>query len=144
MPEEWRLRDTGGVVVERVTLEEASAALGLPIAVPASLPSGFAFASAEVVRAGGPPGATLYFRDAEAGSAAIRLHVEAAGELPPASSERQRRVEVAGTSGRWTPGRFQLEWVADGVYRSLDSPGLGLGALLAIAGSIPADAAEEV
>jgi hypothetical protein len=137
MPETWRVREASGVLVERVTLEEARAALGTAIGQPRSLPSGFALASVELVRAEGRSGATLFFSDAEAGSRVLRLHVEAADALPPASSARQLGVEVAGTVGRWTPSRSQLEWVADGVYRSLDGPGLTLRELLAVASSIP-------
>jgi hypothetical protein len=140
MPEAWRVREASGVLVERVSLEEASAALGMPIGVPRSLPSGFALASVELVRTSGQPGATLFFRDAEAGSRVLRLHVEPADALPPASSARQLGVEVSGTAGRWTPSRSQLEWVADGVYRSLDGPGLTLRELLDVAASMPEEA----
>jgi hypothetical protein len=101
---------------------------------------GFAPASVELVRAAGRPSATLFFRDAEAGTRVLRLHVEPADALPPASSARQFGVEVAGAVGRWTPSRSQLEWVADGVYRSLDGPGLTLRELLDVAASIPEQA----
>jgi hypothetical protein len=69
------------------------------------------------------------------------MHVEPADALPPASSARQRGVEVAGVTGRWTPSRSQLEWVADGLYRSLDGPGFTLRELLAVAASIPPEVA---
>jgi outer membrane lipoprotein-sorting protein len=137
MPDDWRVRASGGLLVERVTLAEASAAIGTEIAVPRSLPSGVVLASVELVRAEGPPGATLFFRDTEAGAAMIRLHVETATELPPASSGVQRRVEVDDAPGRWTPSRGLLEWLDAGVYRSLDASGLALSELLAIAASIP-------
>ena len=45
-------------------------------------------------------------------------------------------MDVAGVGGRFTPDRSQLEWIRDGVYRSLDAPGLELEELLAIATSI--------
>ena len=45
-------------------------------------------------------------------------------------------VDVAGVGGRFTPDRSQLEWIRDGVYRSLDAPGLELRELLTIATSI--------
>jgi hypothetical protein len=84
-------------------------------------------------------GVTLYFRNAEVdvGAGTVRLYMEAAREMPPASSARQSAVQVRGVEGRWTPDRSQLEWIEEGVYRSLDAPGLGLEALLAIAASIP-------
>jgi hypothetical protein len=136
MPEAWRIRESGGVTVERVSLPEASAALGVELSLPSALPAGYALASVEVVRTVDAAGATLYLRDAEAGASAIRLHVERATALPPATADVQRTVEVAGSEGRWTPGRFRLEWLADGLYRSLDGPGFGLAELLAVAASI--------
>ena len=70
------------------------------------------------------------------GGGGIRLHEEVADALPPASSATQSGVAVGGTAGRWTPERGQLEWVDDGVYYSLDAPGLGLPELLLLAGSL--------
>jgi hypothetical protein len=140
MPEDWRIRRTAGATVERVSLGEASSALGFEVELPETLPAGFTFASVELVRVGDHAGVTVYFRDAEldTGGGLIRLHLEAATELPPASASRQSAVEVSGAEGRWVPARSQLEWVADGAYRSLDAPGFGLEQLLAIAASIPA------
>jgi hypothetical protein len=84
---------------------------------------------------------TLYLRDedADAGIGTIRLHLEAASELPPATSAAQSRVDVGGLPGRFTPDRSQLEWIDSGLYRSLDAPGLALDELLAIATSIGAE-----
>lgn len=139
MPDSWRIRETGGAVVERVSLEEAAAAVPFAVQPPSTLPQGSVLASVELVRVGADVGVTLYFRESEVDVAAgaIRLHLEAARELPPASAAEQSLVEVVGVPGRWTPDRWQLEWVSDGVYRSLDAPGLGLEELLAIAASIP-------
>jgi hypothetical protein len=139
MPESWRVRATGGAIVERVSLQEAANAAPFAVEPPATLPPGFALASVELLRVGGDVGITLYFRQTEVdtGTGAIRLHVESAAGLPPASAAEQSVVEVAGTTGRWTPDRGLLEWEVDGVYRSLDAPGLGLEQLLAVAASIP-------
>jgi outer membrane lipoprotein-sorting protein len=142
MPESWRLRETGGATVERVSLDQARATAPFEIGPPERLPPGFTLASVELVRVSGEVGVTLYFRDAEvdAGAGTIRLHLETGSELPPASSARQSAIQVRGGEGRWTPERSQLEWVEDGVYRSLDTleaPGLALEDLLAIAASIP-------
>ncbi len=139
MPESWRTRESDGVLVERVSLERAAGEVSFPVAPPSTLPQGFVLASVELVHVGADVGVTLYFRDAEldVGAGTIRLHLEAARELPPASAAEQFSVEVAGVTGRWTPDRWQLEWDAGGVYRSLDAPGLGLEELLAIAASIP-------
>jgi hypothetical protein len=139
MPESWRLRQTGGATVERVSLDEARAAAPFEIGLPETLPPGFTLASVELIRVSGEVSVTLYFRDAEvdAGAGTVRLHLETESELPPASSARQSAIEVRGGEGRWTPERSQLEWVEGGVYQSLDAPGLALEDLLAIATSIP-------
>ncbi len=138
MPESWRVRATEGAVVERVSLERASAEVSFPVETPTALPPGYVLASVELARVGTDVGVTLFFRGAEvdAGTGPIRLHVEAAPSLPPASAPEQSAVEVAGAPGRWTPSRSLLEWDSGGVYRSLDAPGLGLDELLAIAASI--------
>jgi hypothetical protein len=147
MPDAWRTQASNGVQIERVSLADAAAAVPFDVAAPASFPSGFTLASVELVRVGGAAGVTMYFRDAEAdvGGGSIRLHLEAAAALPPASAARQSSVDVGGVTGRWTPGRTQLEWVSDGVYRSLDAPGLGLGLaeLLSIAASTSPSPAPE-
>jgi hypothetical protein len=140
MPDEWRVRETAGATVERVTLAEAEAAAPFEIALPEALPRGFTLASVELVTVEDGVGVTLFFRNAEidVGAGAVRLYMEAARELPPAKFARQSTVRVRGVDGRWTPDGAQLEWIEAGVYRSLDAPGLGLEALLAIAASIPA------
>jgi hypothetical protein len=140
MPDEWRVHETDGALVERVTLAQAEAAVPFEIATPERLPAGFTLASAELVEVEGDVGVTLYFRDAEVdvGVGTIRLHLVAGRQLPPASAARQSAVEVGDAHGRWTPGRTQLEWVAAGVYHSLDVPegsDLRLADLLAIANS---------
>jgi hypothetical protein len=148
MPDEWRLHETDGGLVERVTLAEAQAAVPFEIATPERLPAGFTLASAEIVEVEGDVGVNLYFREAEVdvGVGTVRLHLEAGRELPPASAARQSAVEVGDAQGRWTPGRTQLEWIDAGVYHSLDVPegsDLRLADLLAIAGSIAADGASQ-
>lgn len=138
MPQAWRVRQTGGTTLERVSLERARQLVSFPIELPRTLPAGFALASVEVVESGYRGGVTLFLRDrdADAGIGTIRLHLEPATALPPATSAAQSGVDVSGALGRFTPGRSQLEWVEGGVYRSLDAPGLGLAALLRIATSI--------
>jgi hypothetical protein len=81
---------------------------------------------------------TVYLRDreADAGIGTIRLHLEPATSLPPATSATQSIVRIGDATGRYTPDRAQLEWVRDGLYHSLDAPGLALVDLLAIAGSM--------
>jgi Putative zinc-finger len=144
MPDAWRVRGSGDAVIERVTLAQARGAVAFPITLPRSLPQGFGLASVELVDAGNDVGMTLYFRDrdADAGIGTIRLHLEPANALPPASSANQAMVDVGSLPipGRYTPDRSQLEWIDTGIYRSLDAPGLSLDGLLGVARSIPSGA----
>ena len=138
MPDSWTHRKVGAATAVRVSLENARASVPFPIELPTALPAGFGLASVELVDAGYGAGVTLYLRDqdADAGIGTIRLHLEAASALPPATSAAQSTVEVGGVQGRFTPDRSQLEWIDGGLYRSLDAPGLALEELLAIATSI--------
>jgi hypothetical protein len=137
-PESWLVRTEAGVRIERVTLERARAAVPFPIELPAALPEGLALASVELVDTGTGTGVTLYLRDRDADGAdgTIRLHLEPATSLPPATSAVQSTVDVGGVAGRFTPDRSQLEWVDEGVYTSIDAQGLDLAELLALAVSI--------
>jgi Putative zinc-finger len=144
MPDTWRVRGSGDAVVERVTLALARDAAAFPITLPRSLPQGFGLASVELVDAGNEVGVTLYFRDrdADAGIGTIRLYLEPANALPPASSANQAMVDVGNLPipGRYTPDRSQLEWIDTGIYRSIDAPGLSLDGLLGVARSLPSGA----
>ncbi|HYF12668.1 MAG TPA: zf-HC2 domain-containing protein [Actinomycetota bacterium] len=135
MPTEWTIRRTDAAVAERVTLAQARRAVGFAVDVPPGLPQGFALASVEVVRTRGVTGVTLFLRDIDidVGAGTIRLHLEPATSLPPAIATRPVGVDVAGAEGRWTPEGSTLEWVDDGVYRSLTGPGFDLDELLRIA-----------
>jgi len=141
MPDSWTHRRVGAATAVRVSLENARASVPFPIELPTALPAGFGLASVELVDAGYGAGVTLYLRDqdADAGIGTIRLHLEAASSLPPATSAAQSTVAVGGVRGRFTPDRSQLEWIDGGLYRSLDAPGLALEELLAIATSIGGD-----
>jgi len=140
IPEAWRIRTSAEGITERVSLEQAAAEAPFALQLPSAtgLPAGYAFASAELVLLSDSTSVNVYFQQesADFGGGAIRLHMEAASELPPASSAVQSEVEVRGEVGRWTPDRRQLEWVEGGVYYSLDAPGLELGDLLAAAESL--------
>jgi hypothetical protein len=138
MPESWRVRELAGEFAERVTLEQARAAVPFAIALPRTLPPGFGLASVELAIDGPGPAVTVYLRalDADPGIGTIRYHLEEAGALPPATSAAQVGLRVGGIRARFTPERSQLEWVAAGLYRSIDAPGLSLPELVAIATSI--------
>lgn len=138
IPEAWLVRTSGRGEAQLLPLDAAIRAVPFPVALPEELPAGFRLARAELVEVGGSQGLNLYFQpeDADLVESRIRLHLEPRAELPPASSAAQSAVDVGGREGRWTPSRHQLEWVGDGVYHSLDAPGLGLEELLAIARSL--------
>lgn len=140
IPQAWAIRSSPNGVIERVSLDQAAAALPFPIQmpVPSSLPAGYGLASAELVTLHHRPSVNVFFQqqDAEYGTGPIRLHEEPAKTLPPASAAVQDEVEVRGVTGRWTQDRHQLEWVQEGVYYSLDAAGMQLTDLLAVAGSL--------
>ena len=144
MPSSWRIRDAAGARVERLSLEAARSQAPFAIDVPATLPAGTALASVELTRAEDGDeldvGITLYFgaTETDLANASFRLHLGAASVLPPASSARQFEVPVGQVVGRWIPDRLQLEWVTDGVYRSIDGPSMTLAEALRIAASIGA------
>lgn len=140
LPEGWLLRRSAEGEAERVTLGQAVEELAFPVLVPGELPPGYGLASAELVRLAGTTSLNLYFQqeDSVLGGGTIRMHAEAAVELPPASSATQYTVEVRGVEGRWTPVRSRLEWVEEGVYYSVDALGLELVELLTVAESLGA------
>jgi outer membrane lipoprotein-sorting protein len=140
MPDAWRVHEVAGATIERVSLEAARSAVPFPVELPRTLPAGFGLASVELVKAGYGNGVTLYFRDrdADAGIGTIRMHLESAQSLPPATSASQSAVDVGDAHGRYTPDRAELEWIRTGVYHSLDAPGLELSDLVSIARSIGA------
>jgi hypothetical protein len=140
LPESWRIQASGDGTTERVSLEQAAGELPFPVLVPSGPPTGYDFASAELIRIQHSVGLNVYYQQdsADMGAGQIRLHMEAGTELPPASSADQSAVAVGGAEGRWTPDGSRLEWVQDGVYFSLDGSGLELSDLLAVARSLVA------
>src|SRR4029453_16910049 len=105
LPDAWTHRGVGAATAERVSLQTARASVPFPIELPAALPAGFGLASVELVDAGFGAGGTLYLRDqdADAGIGTIRLPLETAPALPPATSAAQSTVEVGDVQGRFTP-----------------------------------------
>jgi outer membrane lipoprotein-sorting protein len=139
IPRAWAESAVGGELVERVSLRSARHRVAFPIDLPTMLPPGSVLVSVELDSGGGTTGVTLYFgqRAVDLAGGQIRLHIEPATALPPASSAEQQLVALAdGTVARWTPSRHRLEWVRDGLYRSLDASGLDLATATWIAGSI--------
>jgi hypothetical protein len=88
-------------------------------------------------RLDGPRSVTVWFRrpGAEPGPGIV-LHQAAGVALPPPLEGEPVAVQVRGSEGRYSPSRGLLEWVEDGVYRSLGGGALDLAGLLSVAGSL--------
>lgn len=138
LPQDWRVRETPDGTIERVSLEDAAAAVPFELLLPQTLPEGTALAAVELLELGNAVGVTAYFQaeDVALGSGEIRVHLEQTEELPPTTAPEQQTVEVRGVEGRYTPEAARLEWIEGGVYVSIEAPGLELTDLLALASSV--------
>lgn len=142
-PREWLVRRwPGGIVREQVSLDRVKAQTPY-LLVPKSLPDDYDL-TVHLVTAAGQEGVTLYYRrDMEPDGVGVKLHLAPGAELPPPLDPETFAVRVQGTVGRYTPARSELEWVAEGVYRSLSAHGFDLAHLVEIAESLaPPDAAD--
>jgi hypothetical protein len=86
----------------------------------------------------GPDGTvTVWFRrpGVEPGPGLV-LHQAPRAALPPPLEGEVLAVRVRGTAGRYSPARGELEWMEDGVYRSLGGGALDLRGLLRVASSL--------
>ena len=126
LPRSWRTVTGSGISVEQVSPDEAVARSPIAVELPSSLPAGYVVASAQVASDSATVGndviaVSFVFRQRETDRAggAIVLHVERRDALPPASSANQMLLTFEGVEARWTPGRYQLEWISDGAYLSL-------------------------
>jgi hypothetical protein len=142
IPASWTVERTRLATTERLTLEEAQARASFTFDVPAALPGGYVLASVERTVVRGTDGITLLLRqtDSDLGAGPIRIHLEAADALPPAAAAGQETVALGTADARWTPSKGHLEWIADGVLRSIDGPGLDLETLPAVGAAIEASA----
>lgn len=117
----------------QATLEHAEASAPF-LLLPSSLPSGYRLSSVFIER----PGVAVYFRraGAELDGGGIRLYQASGVAMPPPLEPEVLAVRVRGVTGRYSPTRGELEWVEDGVYRSLGGSALDLEGLLAVARSL--------
>jgi hypothetical protein len=138
-PGAWRTRRfPGGVISQQVPVALAAAGRRW-VLLPSSLPSGFnPWIAEEAWSESGVIGVTVYFRrpGTELDGLGIRLHQAVRTSLPPPMDPDVLAVEVRGTIGRYSPIRGELEWVEDGVYRSLGGTALDLAGLLRMAESL--------
>jgi hypothetical protein len=105
--------------------------------MPSRLPDGYRLWAAEL-----PPGGglTLHFRrpGVELDGTGIRIHQVAGQTMAPPLDPAVLAVRVRGFLGRYSPTRAELEWVENGVYRSVLGTALDLSGLLAVAESLEA------
>lgn len=138
VPQGWLVRSwPGGVVQEQVSVAQAE--LEAPyLLLPGTLPAGFRPWVAQLVRQGPRTAVSVYFRrpGTELGGTGIVLHQSPNTPLPPPMDPDVFAVRVRGTVGRYSPARSELEWVEDGVYRSLGGTALDLAGLLHVAQSL--------
>ncbi|MEX0832530.1 MAG: hypothetical protein WD276_01445 [Actinomycetota bacterium] len=139
IPEAWRIRREGDLTVELVSPAEAQRRAGFTVLMPRYLPGAFKLVAAEIVTFEDARGVTMFYsrEGSEPAGFGLRIH-QAPGEQIPPSSGSATAVLVRGETGRWSPDRQELEWVEDGVYRSVTAPGLDLRNLVAIADSMEA------
>jgi hypothetical protein len=80
----------------------------------------------------------MFFRrpGTELDGVGIRLHQADGEPLPPPVDPDVLAVRVRGVTGRYSPLRSELEWVEDGVYRSVRATALDLTGLLRVAESL--------
>ncbi|MGH2663785.1 MAG: hypothetical protein ACRDH8_13485 [Actinomycetota bacterium] len=119
--------------LERITLAEARRKAPF-LLLPTSLPAGYRLAAVQP----SDGGATVTFRrpDTELDGVGIRLHQSPGDALSPPLEPGVLAVVVRGQTGRYSPERGELEWVEDGIYRSLSGTALDLGGLVAVAESL--------
>lgn len=138
VPDAWRTRRLpGGTLEVGVKLEEAVRALP-DLALPRALPAEYRLWTLHLFRGREGSAVTAFFRRSggELDGTGIRLHqVERAGLAPP-TDPGALAVRLRGETGRYSPIRGELEWVEDGVYRSLRADGLDLDHLAQVAGSL--------
>jgi hypothetical protein len=136
-PNGWRVHRWSGGVVEQGVNDP-----GFPLLVPTYLPTGYAPVAAQTARTDRSTGVTLVYRRpaAELDGVGLILYQADGQNLAPPSSPDEQAVTVGAVTGRWSPDQHLLEWLDQGVYRSLSGPAFDLSVLLKVAGSLRAEA----
>lgn len=122
---------------EQMSLEEAIAENPY-LLLPKYLPEGYQLSSVQTIDVSGADGVTFSFRKrgSELDGVGIRVHQSDAVALPPPMEPDVSSIRVRGTIGRYSPTRNELEWVEDGIYRSISGRALDLSGLLRMAVSL--------
>jgi hypothetical protein len=140
IPDPWlTVRWQGGTLRLQVPLDEARAEVP-NLQLPSSLPPSYELWTIHLVQQGEATGAAVYFRrpGAELDGVGIRYYQAPGDELAPPLDPDVVSVRLGDAVARFSPTRGELEWVADGTYRSLTAPTLDLATLLRVAGSAEA------
>jgi len=106
---------------------------------PTHLPPGYRTTSSFLVEnRRGHRTLSVYYRRAQAeyDGLGIRTTQSPSVRFLPPSFEDLQPVTVDGRSGRWSPERGEVEWMDQGVYRSVRAPSLGRGAAVQVARSL--------
>jgi hypothetical protein len=133
LPESWRTqRWSGGVV------RQGEGATGFTVLVPSYLPPGYARVAVQTSRTDRSTGLTFVYRraNAELDGVGLILYQASRQSLPPPNGPDEQTVEIGPITARWSPEQHLLEWVDDGVYRSLSGPAFDLGTLARVAASL--------
>ncbi len=121
IPQEWSTRRwAGGIVREQITLEQAEARAPY-LRIPRQRPAGYQVSAVQLVTAGDDTGATVFLRrpGMEADGVGIRVHQAIAESMPPPMDPGVSLVRLGQLNLRYSPSRGEIEWVEDGVYRSI-------------------------
>jgi hypothetical protein len=120
--------------LSRVPLGDALARAPYAL-VPSRLPNGYRHWAAELPDGGG---VTMHFRrpTVELDGTGIRIHQVVGKPMAPPLDPDVQAVRVRGVIGRYSPARAELEWVEEGVYRSVSGPSMDLAGLLGVAESL--------
>jgi hypothetical protein len=109
------------------------------VRLPQEIPSGYETVAAYMSNATGRArSATLLLRSAESEYDGLGIRItqtEDVDFLPP-SSQDALHVSRNGVEMRWFPLSGEIDWVDDGVYRSVSAPSFGRTTLLEIAGGL--------
>jgi hypothetical protein len=106
---------------------------------PSRLPPGYRTTSSFLVEnRRGNRTLSVYYRRAQSEYDGLGIRTTQSPSIPflPPSFEDLRPVTVDGRSGRWSRERGEVEWMDEGVYRSVRAPSLGRKVALEVARSL--------
>lgn len=139
LPRTWLVhRGAGQTVQDGLDPAQALGRVDFPALVPGFLPDGYRAAAAEVVASRRNRGVTIAYRRpaAELDGIGLRWYQASGQLLGPPRGVGQTALELRGTVARWSADEHLLEWVEDGVYRSLSGPSFDLATMVRIAASM--------